>query len=380
MATQEDLRSIFEFEMAAEGGVADPLDFPEPLRPTLTDMLAEFRSILASTANAPAPSYIAHNVYVDIVDNPTLNAVAFESSGHEFIGVNAGSLLFLYDAFLSLFSHPGFMSDVGEANKERTTDDDLRTWLQRKNVNHLHELAPLDPARAKAAQFLTINAYNFIFAHEVGHLTKGHLKYLEKAYGIFKYFAYEDKSATAFAAPLRHVLEIGADENAAHGSLHMFKPRKYGKVLPDAGGLLCDFRSWAVSVGVVFALFDRHVELHKAGSVSSHPTPDVRFLNVIWSAWEEIKKVVPDAFEAGTSQTLRASSELNNFFTTIKMDTRPFLLVVPNEPGKTVRRELFEQVSALRNRLLEIENEQMADLAAKRSDVLRQNLFTQGSS
>lgn len=371
MSDQEDLHTIFEQEMAAEGGVADPLEYPEPLQLTLTGMLTQFRNVIASASKRPAPAYTGYNVYVNIVDNPNLNAVAFESNGHEFIGVYSGALFFLYDAFLSLFSHPKFMPDIGEASKERTTNDDLRNWLQRKNVSLINKLVPLDIERTMAAQFLAFNAYNFIFAHEVAHLTKGHLKYLENVYGIFKYFAYADQSSTPFETPLRHVLEIGADENGAHGSLHMYKPHESGEVFPETGGLRRDFRTWAISVGIIFVLFDRHVELFKPPALSSHPTPDIRFLNVIWSAWEEIKRIVPDEYDAATRQTIHASIELNNFFTQLKIATRPFSLVAPVEPGNTPRRELFEQVSALRNRLLQLEDEQMAKLAAERSALLR---------
>ena len=376
MTSQEDLHAIFEHEMATEGGIADPAEYPEPLRPMLTDMLTQFKGLLALSAKRPAPNYIAPNVYVNIVDNPTINAVAFESSGHEFIGVNSGTLFFLYDAFLSLFSHPGFMPDIGEASKETTSDYDLRMWLQRDNVSHINDFVPLDSKRIMAAQYLTFNAYNFIFAHEVAHLTKGHLKYLENVYGIYKYFAYANPSSIPFEARLQHMLEIGADENGAHGSLHMFKPRESGKILPDAGGLLCDFRTWAISVGVIFALFDRHVELHESTALDSHPTPDVRFLNVLWSAWEEIKKVMPVAFDAATRQTIRASIELKDFFTQLKIATRPFSLVAHDESKTTLRRELYDQVSALRSQLLQLENEQMEKLAAERSDLLRKNLIT----
>lgn len=370
MARQADLRAIFDRAMDAKGGVANLADIPEPARKLVHDALVVFRRVIASTANAASPIYVAHTVHVDLVANPTINAVAFEAHGHEFIGVHTGSLLFLYDAFLSLFSSPSFMPEIGAAKAERTTNIDLTAWLQRENVAHIFELAPVDPARVTAAQFLTINAYNFLLAHEVGHITKGHLKYLAEAHGIVEYAAHAHaESPSTVGTPLRHMLEIGADENAAHGSLHMFRPEATGAVLPNAGGVLRDYRTWATSIGVIFALFDRHFALHGPSLSTSHPALDVRYLNVLWSGWEKVRELSVGEFGSCVSQTLGATIEMGSFFEQIGIGGRPFSFLVPG--GSSVREEVVDQVWALREGLVELERAGMEQLASCRDSALR---------
>jgi hypothetical protein len=105
--------------------------------------------------------------------------------GHEFIGMNVGTLLVLYDTFFALLAHNSFAPDIGQPQAQALFFPRL---MHKIRFAHGVVRAPLpewfvdmpnDPRRRVYAMALTFCALDFILQHELAHLEMGHLEYLQ---------------------------------------------------------------------------------------------------------------------------------------------------------------------------------------------------------
>ncbi len=365
------LQSIFGSAVKSRGGVAAPENYPEQLRPLLIEEIEEFRRILDSTKGSMRPQYVAHNIYLDVIDDPTLNAMAFEHQGHEFVGINSGTIFFLYDTFLALFSHPRFMPEIGNSKEETTSGAELKQYLLRKNISRIHDFPPKDISRRFAAQLMAQNAYHFVLGHEVGHLTMAHIKFLQANYGLEEYPDYGPLALVG--EETRHCMEADADSNGTQASLNIFGPRPL-RTSAEFGDVRTDFRTWAMSIGVIFALFDLHRQVHYSDAAKSHPNPDIRFFNAIASSWEETNRRVPKLVASCKEQTYRSAVELCEFFVLVELPHEPFKFAdrrASREKLNDRLGKLAERRSAIQRGIANLAKEGLEEMAILRSEKLR---------
>lgn len=369
---QSKLRAIFDKSRKKEGGVLDYESMPEWMRANFTVPLEDFRKTLSGTANSSENYYVANNIYIDIIDNSTVNAVAFTAQGHEFIGVNKGALLSIYSTLQALFAHPRFLPHVGDPSRENLSDSGLRDFLQQGTLSRVDPIEPKCAERQRGAQFLTINACTFLLAHEVGHITKAHLIYLNEEHGLAENYAYPPDDGETNLSNLRHVLEIGADENAVHGSIAIWGPTREPYELPGAGGLKQDFAAWLAGVASIFVLFDRHA---KKAAPKSHPDTDVRYYNVVTCACNFTKRKFPEMANRCLEESALVSAHFHEFLSSVGMPTTAFDFAQNEDKArrKETIEDLVQRTGQLMEQLESVEDECMEAMAKARNIRLRSN-------
>src|SRR6266480_6805077 len=69
-------------------------------------------------------------VHFDYIENWDVNALAFESDNHDFVGVYVGAIVTIYGFFGSLLAYPRFLMSIGTLWRKRNGN---RTSLTRSN-------------------------------------------------------------------------------------------------------------------------------------------------------------------------------------------------------------------------------------------------------
>jgi hypothetical protein len=144
-------------------------------------------------------------VYFDYIENLEINAFAFESHNYDFVGVYVGTIVTIYTFFASLLAYPRLLLSIGnplaeEEWKSYTVDPKL-----------LFSRQPRDIARRSFAHLLATTAIDFLFAHEIGHLMNGHVKFLRMRRGMPLVAEFDPTQKTREENLTLQTLEMDAD-------------------------------------------------------------------------------------------------------------------------------------------------------------------------
>lgn len=119
-------------------------------------------------------------IHFDWIENDDVDACAFGHGGKYFIGVNAGTVVYLHSLFSRMLSHPRILPQIGKAS----TEDESRVppatiTLGRGNLHvcAFKPVIPRDPDRQFHYEYLNTVAMSFIISHEITHLIHGHIAY-----------------------------------------------------------------------------------------------------------------------------------------------------------------------------------------------------------
>lgn len=159
----------YEFDQTVKNmGLGDRLDL------TSKELASEFKETLLTHKERADYLIASMNksqlVHFDYIDNPHLNAVAFIGD-HNFIGLNFGTIIIIYDYYFRLLADPSLFQDVGNALAEKTSSREASSPLAKK---------PNDPYRRALAVHFAWHAIDFIVVHEVAHLLNGHVGLLKE--------------------------------------------------------------------------------------------------------------------------------------------------------------------------------------------------------
>lgn len=89
--------------------------------------------------------------------------------------------MILLDTLFALLASPNVFQWIGAPQKECLSEVNLKAYLHRDRDRNYGTHTPKDEFRYTAALFLTSLAGLFICSHEVGHIVKGHLKFLRSS-------------------------------------------------------------------------------------------------------------------------------------------------------------------------------------------------------
>lgn len=222
----------------------------------------------------------------------TLNAFAYaspkdEDTPFDFIGINIGGLLVLYDAFMKIMSHPENFKDVGDSSIEvisKLEGKDMH--LDIVNAKGHSPTFPNCPIRSNFAQVLTLTALDFLFFHEIGHLRNGHLEYYRE-YLNFNFLpeAFSDLPSNA-RQDILQALEMDADALATTHTLQSACQQWFvgaenidgvlANVISACYGSIKETVSTVLfSIYIFFRIFDQEWRFEKQHTLS-HPMPAVR--------------------------------------------------------------------------------------------------------
>ncbi len=297
--TAKDMRSIFDRAVSAYGGRLPIKSVPKHSRPLFVLSLQSFRSFLERIRVLPTPYVCSGSLYLDYIANDNFNALAFTRERHEFIGVFAGVPARIFDAFFTLLSSDMVLPEIGNSRVETMPMETLQlrmATLFSGGVNSKEQL-PNDPIRRAIAGFLGVNVLSFLFAHELAHIIRGHLAYLEHKMGLQIYSEWGMSSDAGLRNEDMQAIEFGADSHAATAAWTIWSSLidyagKDTRILKQHPGL------WVFSLGVMFRMFERF-----GSTALTHPLPGTRFVLTTYlsagmtsSLVHELRDLVPESF------------------------------------------------------------------------------------
>ena len=279
------------------------------------------------------------DIYVDIIDERSFNALAFVFDSQEYVGINAGVGISLTLLFLSLLSHPEVLPHLDASAEEKRPVSLDRFVLSAGKFSDLtlldfpysSLLHPQSDLRFHHATYLSIRALGFLLLHEIGHIGRCHLSYLRER-GLLALASsgalalLELGQVTGDAQSVRRVLECDADSFAARAQVEALLCSPLADHAKFALGPDSNARMkwedvaylWLISVGVLFQLLATRDKSPIAEAARTHAHPDLRFAilaNFAWSSWN---KVIPDP-STYSSVANRARDDLWGIWMTLNL-------------------------------------------------------------
>jgi len=220
-----------------------------------------------------------------IIDNYAFNAFALGSKGHYFIGVSRGaiaSLLLIYDRILA---DPSHFNDIGNINDENH-DLPLISHITKNFVTLVDKLPefrrPNCDVRNKYAKHLVGLSFDFILAHELSHILRGHVDYANHNYNLnLDELSVHEENSSKYAL-FRKTIELDADQGATETLLSseldkytgvLQKPDGYSKLYNSIEKILFQF-SFASSI--IFKIFgDQRLDT-SLFHTENYPRPPLR--------------------------------------------------------------------------------------------------------
>lgn len=177
---------------------------------------ASYARWLIRTAAAAAPQMPP--IHFDWIENDDVNACAFLRRGKYFIGVNAGSVVYLHSLFSRTLSNPRVLPKVGDVSKEEEARvPPVAIQLGRGNLHAsgFVPVIPKDSERQFHYEYLNHLSMGFLVSHEITHLIHGHVAYREDRLGHRGISEKGWKKGEPEPALTRQTLEMDADMGAA---------------------------------------------------------------------------------------------------------------------------------------------------------------------
>ncbi|MBR8655382.1 hypothetical protein KDH83_18925 [Achromobacter sp. Marseille-Q0513] len=141
---------------------------------------------------------------------------AFACVGKEdidFIGVHFGTIALVSAIFTRMMSNPNILPNVGDASLETNVGQTYFIPVQ-EDLENFSPCRPTCSIRGYFSRFLALTGLDFIFGHEIAHITHGHLGILRKT----EHFD-PQKRRPKLSRLETHALELDADGGATKWTL-----------------------------------------------------------------------------------------------------------------------------------------------------------------
>jgi len=245
----------------------------------------------------------------------TLNARALRCDGHDFIGINWGTIVLLQDLFFRMMATPHVFSEIGDPDAELDFSTlpalplDAALLPTAGGAPFEFPVTPQHPARAMYAIFLAQVTFDFIFIHEHQHIVGGHLAFLEQGRQGMAAIEQEPGVADLMTS---HVLELEADAAAANFSLNIACDRQGNKwripevLAPYLTTEKSRYRAWLFAVHTLFLIMeDASNRAFLAGRPgrTTHPVAVFKrgtMANLVFGRrgpFKKLEKAIPVGFE-----------------------------------------------------------------------------------
>ena len=203
-------------------------------------------------------------IHFDFIDIPQVNAWAFKHDGQYFIAFTAGAVCMLHLVLDRILASPNTIHFVGDPQNELPTTPPV-DWNvvdpERLFQLGVRPIVAINEQRRHYAKHLADQAMSFLVGHEIAHITRGHVDFLERsASALFIAEAGWQGNATQQRIE-RQAIETDADRRSVYArcySLFQTATLNSGQTLPwstrpiTVESLQFD---WAFAVNVLFRLF-----------------------------------------------------------------------------------------------------------------------------
>jgi hypothetical protein len=267
-------------------------------------------------------------IHFDFVQNQNINAMAFKAEGKYFIAFNTGTRYMLELVFFRMLSDARLFDFVPGAIEE---DAELPPLEYSVNAEEMYR-AGVRPARPKSdarwayACSLLRSAFLFLIAHEIAHITFGHVDWVARSgNAILSEVGWNLTNKEDLLE--RQAMEADADMRSVYSAVASIKLQSDAPMSENPGwissrttvnDLLFD---WSVAMNAMFRIFgDIQVEEPMFDTVSHPPFP-LRRMMAIWSAglcvahlWNltDVKNVIKKVLMRGAFYTELAFMNIMN--------------------------------------------------------------------
>ncbi|WP_044256600.1 M48 family metalloprotease [Rhodopirellula sp. SWK7] len=255
------------------------------------------------------------SVHFAFLDSKNVNAVAFKHGDQYFIGVTSGAVIMLHLVLDRMLANPAVLTWVGETNRER---NDIRSLppgvIDPERLFHMgvRPVLAQDVNRVRYSKHLGDQALMFLLGHEIAHVTRGHVDYLNAKHpgaflGKVGWGGSGDESLE------RQCIEADADRRsvfARSNSMYMSFESNESNKPPwlKRRATAADYQfDWAFSVNVLFRLFGDE-KFAPADLVSSgYPPLPLRRRMAMEYACRVLMYHVGDKFDGSIKDTIVGS-------------------------------------------------------------------------
>ena len=176
-------------------------------------------------------------IHVEIIEDFSFNAFATGESSFNFIGINRGTIATLSLVFSRIFADKNLFKFIGNTEVEESELpllEDLSSNFEYTSDKLSFFNPPIDPIRRSTARHLINLALDFILAHEIGHIIRGHINFIQSKFHIKHDETRIVKNSDLHYRMSNKTLEMDADSWAVTMLLSSELNRVFGK-LPIPG-------------------------------------------------------------------------------------------------------------------------------------------------
>lgn len=188
----------------------NPSDIVEPAFPN--DFLLRARNQIEHYSK----TYNDNSKYhIDLTISGKMEAFSFLDKNIGFIAVSFDTILIFRVLFLRILSDPESFPGVGNANLEEPLKSPYLTGLPKstKELN-VASRSPKCGMREGFSRILTITSFHFLIAHEIAHLSNGHLAWMNSILQDSFISEVTGNNCSPLSAITQQTLEMDADASA----------------------------------------------------------------------------------------------------------------------------------------------------------------------
>jgi hypothetical protein len=267
-------------------------------------------------------------IHFDFILSPSVNACAFKDLGRYFIGVNTGTRFMLEFVFCRMLSDARIFNFIGNATGEQGSFPPLTNYTTDAEAMYragVHAGRPKTDERWAYATELLERAMFFIIGHELAHITRGHVDYLNSKTGnpIITEIETCDGNADVLGIDWnlpteeykveRQAIEADADRRSVLSAMSSAKathetPSAVSGFRASRGSVEDLLFDWSVAMNTFFRLFGDIRVKESTTTASLYPPPPLRrfmatsialqFVTLLWKPAEE-SDVTRNALQRG---------------------------------------------------------------------------------
>jgi hypothetical protein len=226
--------------------------------------------------------YTHLDIYIDIIDNSMVNAVARKFEDSYFIGIFKGTINILDYYSRKFTSHPNILFDFGSANQENNRTK-LYNSIIKNDIHIIDEDPPILPITESRRQLRNLvfsqSILNIVF-HELGHIVNGHIDLLKLSHThSLEEIQMEQTKLTSMESLNRQTLEIDADAFSASETfleilkVYDSKNDAYREILPNLRSV---FKLWSFVRQMCWKIMENDY-IGKDLLKITHPPTNLRF-------------------------------------------------------------------------------------------------------
>jgi hypothetical protein len=184
----ENSEILFDNVFKSRGGLCKSDVFPQK-----NSLLEDSKNVIERIKQVDSR---VPNVYLNLINNDSINAVVTKYKKQYFIGINVGAIYLIEAVFLRMMSNPNILPEYGNISKEIAPEKLYNA--QFTSFEHYSDVVgndctamPKDISRHKLGMLLSCFVTRFLTSHEYGHILCGHVGYgnsLFETFSMCEYF------------------------------------------------------------------------------------------------------------------------------------------------------------------------------------------------